>query len=80
MHHFLHHLKMKNFRNRKVAIIENGSWAPVAGKLMTETMSSLPDITIIPPMITIKSRMNGATREAMNQLAEAIAADGKVSD
>lgn len=80
MHHFIHHLKMKNFRNRKVALIENGSWAPVAGKLMNEAMSSLPDITIIPPMVSIKSRMNVATREAMNQLAEAIASDGKVSD
>ncbi|MDE5838429.1 MAG: FprA family A-type flavoprotein, partial [Paramuribaculum sp.] len=80
MHHFLHHLKMKNFRNRRVAIIENGSWAPVAGKLMTEAVSALPGMTVIPPMITIKSRMNEATREAMNLLADAIAADGKVSD
>ncbi|MDE6652052.1 MAG: FprA family A-type flavoprotein [Paramuribaculum sp.] len=80
MHHFLHHLKMKNFRNRRVAVIENGSWAPVAGKLMTEAVSALPGMTVIPPMITIKSRMNEATREAMNLLADAIAADGKVSD
>ncbi|MDE6049505.1 MAG: FprA family A-type flavoprotein [Paramuribaculum sp.] len=80
MYHFLHHLKMKNYRNRRVAIIENGSWAPVAGKLMTEAMSALPDIEIVPPMITIKSRMNDSTRKAMNQLAEAIVIDGKVSD
>ncbi|MDE5744739.1 MAG: FprA family A-type flavoprotein [Paramuribaculum sp.] len=80
MHHFIHHLKMKNYRNRRVAIIENGSWAPVAGKLMTEAMSALPDIEIVQPMITIKSRMNDSTRKAMNQLAEALVIDGKVSD
>lgn len=79
MHHFLHHLKMKNFRNRRVAIIENGSWAPVAGKMMKEAMSSLPGITLLEPMITIKSRMTDATRAAMNELATVIA-DGKVSD
>ncbi|MDE6264306.1 MAG: FprA family A-type flavoprotein [Paramuribaculum sp.] len=80
MHHFLHHLKMKNFRNRKVGIIENGSWAPVAGKMMTEAMSALPGITIVPPMVTIKSRMNASTRVAMEELATAIAEDGKISD
>ncbi len=47
---------------------------------MTEAMSALPGITIVPPMVTIKSRMNASTRAAMEELATAIAGDGKISD
>lgn len=74
---FLHHLKMKNYRNRAVGIIENGSWAPIAGKLMTDAMSALPGIEIVEPKVTIKSRMHAADRPVMEELAEAVAAKVK---
>lgn len=70
---FLHHLKMKNYRNRAVGIIENGSWAPVAGKLMTEAVAALPGIEIISPKVTLKSRMRLSDRPVMEALAKALA-------
>ncbi|ROT09657.1 MBL fold metallo-hydrolase [Muribaculaceae bacterium Isolate-104 (HZI)] len=70
---FLHHLKMKNYRNRAVGIIENGSWAPVAGKLMAEAVAALPGIEIINPKVTLKSRMRLSDRPVMEALAKALA-------
>lgn len=72
MAEFLHHLKMKNYRNRTVGFIENGSWAPIAAKLMKEAVAALPDIETIEPVVTIKSRMHSADKEAMKKLAENI--------
>ena len=66
---FLNHLKHKNFQNRKVAIIENGSWAPMAGKLVKEALSEMKNITLVEPMVTIKTRM---TEENINQMKELV--------
>ena len=66
---FLNHLKHKNFQNRKVAIIENGSWAPMSGKFVKEELCQMKDITIVDPMITIKTRM---TKENIEQMKELI--------
>ena len=57
MYDFLHRLQMKGFCNRKVAIIENGSWAPSAGRVMKEMLSAMNGIEVVEPMVTIKSRM-----------------------
>ena len=72
MEKFLRHLKHKNYQNRKVGIIENGSWAPMAGKLMNELIGSLKDITICNPVITIKSTMNDETIKQFEELADNI--------
>jgi len=57
MEKFLHHLRAKNYQNRKIGIIENGSWAPSAGRTMKEIISGMKDITLCETMVTIKSTM-----------------------
>lgn len=71
---FLHHLKLKNFRNRPVGIIENGSWAPIAGKLMADAVTAMPGMEVVDPKVTIKSRMHPENRPTMHELAKAMAA------
>lgn len=72
MYDFLHHLKMKNFQNRKVAIMENGSWAPTAGRVMRAMLEGMKNIEIVEPMVTIRSRMKEEDVPAMKQLAAAL--------
>ncbi|MBP3425280.1 MAG: FprA family A-type flavoprotein [Rikenellaceae bacterium] len=74
MHDFLHHLKIKGFRNRRVGIIENGSWAPCAGKVMRSMLETMRDIEIVEPMVTIRSRMKRADIPALEALADAVLA------
>mgnify|MGYP005782628293 FL=1 len=57
MEHFLMKLKDRNYQKRKVGIVENGSWAPSAGKCMKSIFEGMKDIEIVEPMITIKSKM-----------------------
>ena len=70
MEDFLHHLKAKNYQKRTVALMENGSWAPMAAKKMTAILETMKDITICEPIISIKSTMNVANLNAMEELAE----------
>ena len=72
MYEFLHRLQIKGFCNRKVGIIENGSWAPSAGRVMKEMLSTMNGIEIVEPMVTIKSRMKAADIPALEALADAI--------
>lgn len=69
MHDFLHHLKLKGFRNRRVAIMENGSWSPTAGRVMRTMLLEMKDIEIVEPVVTIRSRMKESDYPAMEQLA-----------
>lgn len=73
MESFLAHLKSKNYQKRTVGIIENGSWAPMAGKQMKEILSQLKDITILEPVVSIKSSLNAESDEQLRMLAEALA-------
>lgn len=70
MEHFLDYLKERNYQKRKVAIIENGSWAPSAGRCMKKILQEMKNLDIIEPTLTIKSRMNKQNEEQMNKLAE----------
>lgn len=72
MKQFLDRLKERNYQNRKVGIIENGSWAPTAGRCMKKTLEEMKNIEIVEPIITIKSRMNEENIEQMKKLAEGI--------
>lgn len=72
MDDFISHLKAKNYQNRKVAFIENGSWAPVAGRKMREAMQSLKDITIVEPMVTVESTVKADTIKQLEALANAL--------
>ena len=72
MYDFLHRLQIKGYCNRKVALVENGSWAPSAGRVMREMLSSMNGIEIVEPMVTIKSRMKQADIPALESLASAL--------
>ena len=74
MHDFLHHLKIKNFQKRKVAIMENGSWAPTAGRVMRAMLESMKEIDIVEPVVTIRSRMKESDIAAMELMAETVLA------
>ena len=70
MHDFLHHLKIKSYQRRKVAIVENGSWAPTAGRVMRAMLEGMKSIDIVEPMVTIRSRMKDSDLPEMEQLVE----------
>lgn len=70
MEDFLHHLKAKNYQKRTVALMENGSWAPMAAKKMREYLEGMKEITICEPVVTIKSAMKEDTLKVMEELAE----------
>ncbi len=70
MEDFLSHLKAKNFQKRKVALIENGTWAPMAGKLMRAAFESMKQITLLEPMVTIPSAMKEQQVAELDKLAE----------
>ena len=72
MEDFLYHLKIKTYRNRKVGIVENGSWAPMSGKLMKAYFEQMKDVTICENMVTIKSSMKENTVSELEQLADEI--------
>ena len=72
MEEFLLHLKSKNFQKRTVGLIENGTWAPLAGKIMRGLLEPMKDITILEPVVTIKSAVHDDTRAAMKELADAL--------
>lgn len=72
MHDFLHHLQIKSYQNRKVGIIENGSWAPCAGRVMRSMLEQMKQIEIVEPMVTIRSRMKQSDMPALEALAEAM--------
>ncbi len=70
MANFLNRLKGLNYQNRKVAIIENGTWAPNSGKCMNEILSEMKDINLIQPIITIKSKLNKSNLEELENLSK----------
>ena len=72
MHDFLYHLQIKNYQKRRFGIVENGSWAPSAGRVMREMIEAMKDCTIVEPMVTIRSRMKPADEEQLEKLAEAM--------
>ncbi|MBO5399356.1 MAG: FprA family A-type flavoprotein [Alistipes sp.] len=72
MHDFLHHLQIKAYQNRKVGIIENGSWAPCAGRVMRSMLEQMKQVEIVEPVVTIRSRMKASDLPALEALADAM--------
>lgn len=72
MQDFLHHLQAKAFQNRTVGLIENGSWAPTAAKTMRNILEAMKNITIVEPVVTIKSVLKETDIPALDQLADAL--------
>lgn len=77
MENLLLDLKAHNFQNRTVALMENGSWAPQAGKLMREAVDGMKNMRVLESSITIKSASGEDQRPALESLADVIAADLK---
>lgn len=67
---FIYHLKSKAYQNRTVGFIENGSWAPMSGKLMKEQMSAMKNINIIEDVVTVKSALKAADEAKLEELAD----------
>ena len=76
MQQFLHHLQSKNYQNRKIGIIENGSWAPSAAKTMKEIISKMKNIEIYEPTVTIISKMNENNIAELEKLANNLTEGG----
>ncbi len=74
MEDFLHHLKSKTYRKRTVALMENGSWAPIAAKNMRTLLEEMKDITVCDKVVTIKSAMKESTIADMEALADELIA------
>ncbi len=72
MENYIMHLKAKNYQKRTVALMENGTWAPMAAKHMKAMLETMKEITLVEPVVTIKSAMKGNTIKAMEELADAI--------
>ena len=70
MREFIDHLTERNFQNRTVAFIENGSWAPMAYKIMKEKLSGCKNLTFADTAVHLKSAMNAANKDEIAALAE----------
>ena len=75
MEEFIRHLKAKNYQNRKVGIIENGSWAPMSGKLMRALLAEQKNVTVMPTVITCRSSVPANIAELCAALADELLAD-----
>ena len=71
-YNFLHTLQMKAWQKRKVALVENGTWAPSAGKVMNEMFGAMKEVDIAGDLVTIRSRMKDSDLPALEALADAI--------
>jgi flavorubredoxin len=74
MEDFLNHLKSKAYQKRTVAVIENGSWAPMSGKLMRELLSQMKNVTVLDNTVTIRSAVKPETKAALKALCEELTA------
>ena len=75
MRDFLHHLAIKNYCKRRIGIIENGSWAPSAGRAMRNIIDRFKDVQVVEPMVTIISRLKPQDVPALEQLADDLLKD-----
>lgn len=75
MKHFVDGLTERGYRNRTIGLIENGSWAPVAAKVMRDKFASSKNITILETTVRIKSALNAESEAQLAQLADELLAD-----
>lgn len=72
MHDFLHRLQAKGYCKRRVGLVENGSWAPSAARVMREMLGAMKEVTVLDPAVTIRSRLKAADIPALEALADAL--------
>ena len=75
MRHFIWHLVERNYQSRKIGLIENGSWAPAAAKVMKGMFANSKDITFCDTVVTIRGALDAASEAKLSQLADEILAD-----
>jgi flavorubredoxin len=73
-YNFLHTLQMKAYQQRRVALVENGSWAPSAGRVMKEMFAAMKAVEVVEPVVTVRSRMKPEDVPALEALADALLA------
>ena len=74
MEDLLNHLKAKNFQKRRIALVENGSWGPMAAKKMREILDTMKNLTICETTVTIRSAMKEADKESIAKMLEELRA------
>ena len=74
MHDFLHRLQVKGYCKRRVGLVENGSWAPSAARVMKEMLGTMKEVTLVEPVVTIRSRLKDSDLPALEALADALLA------
>lgn len=74
MEEFLHHLQSKTYQNRKVGLMENGTWAPSAAKVMKGILETMKQVEVVEPVVTIRSVMKAGDLPKMEELADAMTA------
>ena len=77
MENFLMHLKSKGFQKRTAALMENGSWAPMAAKQMRQMLENMKEVTVLESIVSIRSSVNDKNREEMETLAAEITSEKK---
>ena len=75
MREFINHLTERNFQNKKIALIENGSWAPLAAKTMKKMLEGCKNIEFVEPTVKIMSALNDESRAQIDKLAEVLCHD-----
>ena len=75
MEDFLHHLKAKSYQKRTVGFVENGTWAPTAGKQMRAIFEGMKNIQLLEPTVTIRSALNADSEAQMDALVDALLAE-----
>ena len=77
MDEFINHLLERNYQNRKIGFIENGTWAPLAAKIMKGKFENSKNITFMEPTVRILSALNDENKEQIKALADALSEDYK---
>ena len=75
MKEFIHHLTERNFQNKYIGLVENGSWAPLAAKTMKDLLANQPNLTFVNPVVHIKSALNDTNRQEIEDLAKVLCID-----
>ena len=74
MHTFLHKLQLKGYKNRRVALVENGSWTPQAAKIMRGMLEQMVNVEVVEPVVTLRGTMKDADKPAIAELTAKILA------
>ena len=74
---FIAHLMERNFQNKKIAFIENGSWAPLAAKVMKDKLANAKNMTVVEPVVRILSSLSEENKQQIQTLADALSSDYK---